>query len=404
MTVIKESKWISKITQKDNIEIILFIMSLSVAFSSEIGNLNINNKITHSILLIWIIRAGFKFKKNGYCIKNKGLSNLLYTFIKYNFYPKVIIYIYTIVLIIFRLTEKRFLSTNIQTFVNAISAIAIICLYEKKAFEYSMKALFLSYIYAVFGSIWLYGIEFINYLEFHDMAFGTGYVIIYFFMTNKKLSKKDLKYVIFSLILVLLAYKRIELGALALVYLFYLILKKFTVEQRKIIIKITGTLFIIVCFAYIYVIFNGVIWEWFNMLGIEVSGRNYYYQAVVDISEFSPFFWGYGRNSMATIFTNELSFMNVGNLHSDILRMYAECGFILFGLWLWVYLYRMPSVVEEKFGYNSMECLFICTLYTFIVYFTDNTELYLINQYFYMLIPIYYILTSKSENDEVKFN
>ena len=39
-----------------------------------------------------------------------------------------------------------------------------------------------------------------------------------------------------------------------------------------------------------------------------------------------------------------------------------------------------------------MEFFLLSTVYTFIVYATDNTELYLVNQYFYMLITMHVIL------------
>lgn len=39
-----------------------------------------------------------------------------------------------------------------------------------------------------------------------------------------------------------------------------------------------------------------------------------------------------------------------------------------------------------------MEFFILCNLYTFVVYLTDNTELYLVNQFFYILMPLCYIL------------
>ncbi len=41
--------------------------------------------------------------------------------------------------------------------------------------------------------------------------------------------------------------------------------------------------------------------------------------------------------------------------------------------------------IERKIGTKSSKFVMAVTLYTFIVYMTDNTELYLMNQFFYIL-------------------
>lgn len=371
----------------------ILISTLSIAFSSQIGDFKFSNKFVYSILAVWILIAFYKFIADGFNIKDTNFKSVLKIFFKYNFYPKLIIYIYTLVLIFLNITEKRFLSSNIQTFINAVSAIVIVYLYKNKAFKYSLIALIISYLYALIGSFFTHGVYFFDYLEFHDMAFGSGYIIIYFFLIKSKWEKKDVKYVFFVSLITIAAFKRIELAALFIVFLLYIFLSKFSFKKRKRIISVFSCIFILICYVYVYTILNEEIWIWFSKLGINVSGRNFYYQVAAYLSDFKVTFLGLGRNSMATIFTNEYSYLKVGNLHSDILRMYVECGFILFGIWLFIYLFKMPKSIYLNFGYKSMLCLFMCTLYTFIVYFTDNTELYLVNQYFYMLIPIHYTLS-----------
>ena len=54
----------------------------------------------------------------------------------------------------------------------------------------------------------------------------------------------------------------------------------------------------------------------------------------------------------------------------------------------------MPKAIDKKYGYRAMEFFLLCTVYTFVVYATDNTELYLVNQYFYMLMPMHVILSN----------
>lgn len=57
----------------------------------------------------------------------------------------------------------------------------------------------------------------------------------------------------------------------------------------------------------------------------------------------------------------------------------------MFSVWLIYYLIIMPKYIERKIGTKSSKFVMAVTLYTFIVYMTDNTELYLMNQFFYIL-------------------
>ena len=69
--------------------------------------------------------------------------------------------------------------------------------------------------------------------------------------------------------------------------------------------------------------------------------------------------------------------------------MYAECGFWIFGLWLAYFFIKIPNKVRSVFGYRAYEGYAMCTIYLFITYLTDNTELYKVTQYFYILVVVF---------------
>ena len=383
---------------------IMLLLSLSVAF------LDIKNIITYGIMSAWIAVAAGKFLlgqpamqkypalapiseiygKWGLFTGNvSSRKSIVSTFLFYNFGSRVVIYIYTLQLILVGATESRFFSTNAMTFVNGLSAAGIFYLFGPKAITYSTIAACLSWIYSVIGVVARSGfVDFFKQLEFHDLSFGVGYVLLYFLCLPRKWKLRDYVLCVMVALIVVCANKRIGLAALAAAWLVWFVLLRVKMENRRKLLRIGSLCAIAACYLFVVMILEGWMVSIADAVGVNVMGRNYYYEALASHCDFVPWFLGLGRNASATLFTTDYAYMNVGNVHSDILRMYAECGFVLFGLWLAVYWWFLPRALEKKFGNRAMEFFLICTIYTFIVYTTDNTELYLVNQYFYMLAPM----------------
>lgn len=361
---------------------ILLVISLSIAFSSRIGYFTMPNSITYSIMLFWVAVA--LYRKLSVSKKDRYVSVISSVFISDNFSITLFIYLYTMLLIAFELTESRFLSTNIQSFINAVSAVSIFYLFKKDAFKYSVISLAITYLIAITGSL-ASGSAF---FEFHDLAFGSGFLVIYYFMCKDRLYRKDVKWVILILIITLLAFKRIEIGALVVVVFLHFLLNLISESKQRIVLIASSCALVIGIYMYIIICSNRAITTFFSSLGLDMMGRQYYYTIFNNYASLTPSFLGIGRNAMAVLFTHEYSYMNVGNIHSDILRMYAECGFYVFPLWLYIYLYHFPKKIDKALGFRTMKVFALCTFYLFITYFTDNTELYLVTRYFYILVPI----------------
>nr|WP_296474027.1 hypothetical protein [uncultured Acetatifactor sp.] len=314
---------------------------------------------------------------------------------------------YTLFLVFSGLTEKRFLSTNIQTFVNGLSAVSVFILFREQSFYYSYIAVVLSYIITI-------GIEIFNKglnisLEFHDLAFSMGYVILYIIYRKKGYLKREFTMLLFAVLMVFAAGKRIGLFALLVTIMWWKCASKLSKKKKKRFIFYSGICMIGICFLFIEFAIDSKILELSSAFSIELSGRNYYYAALQPYVEKGVSFLGLGRNAVQVIMTQDFPWLHVGNVHSDIYRMYAECGFILFGGWVIWYLIGIECAAIRKYGTYVGEFIFVLTCYTFIVYFTDNTELYLMNQYFYVLTMLAFMNSQacydiKKINDRTKEN
>lgn len=372
------------------------VLTLTLAFSEYLGDsaTRISDSITYGCLLFWIVLAVGKLAFTSSKIySEKNIISLVY--FKDNFTIRVIIYLYTLFLIFTGLTESRFFSTNLQTFINGCSAVAVIYLFGKEALKLSVQAFAIAYGIAIMISI----IRQTFFFEFHDMAYASGFLIIYYIFQQNKITIKQFFFLMVALVIAFLAAKRIGMLGLLVVLLIHLLLKTTKSSNKLKVLKISIIVTCIVVTLFLFLVSSGLFWSLASFGENDfTAGRSYYYQVFYDLTEFTPTFLGLGRNAMQVIFVEDFPYFHIANIHSDILRMYAECGFVLFFLWMYCFLFKLPRKIEKVFGYHALEGYVLCTIYLFITYMTDNTELYKVTQYFYVLVCAFMAFDSIKKN------
>lgn len=390
---------------------IVYVIVMSVAFTERFGNIRLGYKLQLIIGLFWICIALLKLSINNF--RYKGIYKKDFPlFIKIYLLPHVIIHLYTIILMCLGKVNWEYFTTNMTVYIPTLLAVFSIYLFGLKSFKYNCIALIISWTFSVVYSVitvgfrifpdailqGYFGVPVVNYLEFHDLVLATGYIIIFYMCSRNKIVKRDFL-VFFSVIVVmLLGIKRISVFAVILILIFWWVLRLYKIRTRYKLCIITGVIFFFICYAYIFLIYSGdSIYEFLEHYRINMSGRRYYYSAIMDLIEFKPTFMGLGRNSVARILVDDFSYLHVGGVHSDIIKMYAENGFILFGLWLWYYLIFLTKTYKKHYGYTSAVLYFLITIYSFILYLTDNIEIYFICQIFSIIIPASYGLKCKKE-------
>lgn len=145
----------------------------------------VNKDDSYYIMTFIIALAFIKWMINGFHINIKNRRNILEIGMQYSVIPKIIIYVYSIVIILAGLSEMRYLSSNIQTFINGLSAIAAFYLLDESIFKVSAYAVVVGY----FGNIIIRifnGTLFSKSFEYHDLAFSVGYIVIFIVMTKNK--------------------------------------------------------------------------------------------------------------------------------------------------------------------------------------------------------------------------
>lgn len=399
--------------KKTNYNGVVYILTMTIAFTTRYGDISLGWHHQIFIGAFWIAFALLQMAKNRF--KYKENKEIIF-FLKLYLIPHLVIHLYTIFLMAIGKVNWSYFSTNVTVYVPTTLAIMSIYLFKNKAIVYNLIALILSWSLSVtVSTIWKgpaifvhailqayvnplddFGGLTLNYLELHDLVLAVGYIIVFYIFLNSKFTKKSFTYVAIMIIIMTLGMKRISLVGLALAIIVNLLIKRERENKQYRFCLLAGSVGFLLCYAWIYVFSSSEIYALLSSHGINMMGRQYYYSTILKYSEFSPTFIGIGRNVVTKILQGELSYMRVEGVHSDIIKMYVEVGFIMFGLWLWYLLIHMTKEYKKVFGNKAAVVYFGVLIYTFSLYLTDNVETYFISQLISIVLPATYAMYGNS--------
>ena len=184
-----------------------------------------------------------------------------------------------------------------------------------------------------------------------------------------------------ALIFMYLADKRIVLLGVA-ASLFVLGVLWLFRYHRKLAYTIWGMVTAFV-FLYLFLIYSGTMENFCWGANINTNGRVEMYGRMAQ--EFSTGLLGDGLG----VVENLLGFWNIevfANLHNDLLKFHIELGFLGMCAYFGSY-FLMFRFIEKKFGASKMCFLLAVSVYTMILYATDNVSIYVM-----YLLPMYSVL------------
>lgn len=382
------------------------------------------NEILYIVLVN--ICLGFKFYEIpyfckyiltiGWClaiiVKKKGLK-IDGVFKRYLF-PLLFFFAISILLILlnkYEISKKALFSRTVSMFIQKGTIVLFTLIgiqkYGKKVLNLLFQSLVINNIIGMLYAIFKYGIgEFIkfisnpfseqwniwvkegkisNCLELHEVTLTLGLFFLLIIAFKEIHFYKSRKTTIICLILLLiLGFKRIQVLALAATLMAnYIILRKAKKCAFKDAIKLITIGVIIVSLAYVYLISNEKILEIANRYDINFMSRLEWYISISKYFRFSPLYMGQGWGSLSVL----ISSIGVIGVHSDILRMYFDAGFIGFVVWICYYFYYISAYLKRKDIYTCKLYLVIM-IYTIVTYLTDNTLNYFVFQVVLLSIPV----------------
>lgn len=380
-------KYIDGIKQnRDKIEAILYVCSVAYCFQST---------ITAQLLVsaFWIIRMFFLLIKDYRAQQTSGrIKDCVFALMIF-LLPQLVIHVYTIVLVLFGQTRVDVLSTNIVTNAAILLVVVSIYLFGRKAMWYIFYALALSWFLHLIEYVFTFGPSVIthaiaqgwfnvsigheNYLELDAVVLSTGYGVLLLLFSNRETNRKAVSLYVMLLIAFLVGIKRISILAIFLVVVCYLIIRKKDEKKAYKISVIAGWIAAVVCVAFIFVVSLGdPFYEFMEKLGIDVMARDHFHKYIMKQTEFSPLFLGFGRGSVKAAMMRR--YEGYTYVHSDIIKMFFELGFIPFLGWLYFNLVFVAKCYKKQYSESAAVFYMLTSAYTFVQYLTDNTESYFV--------------------------
>jgi len=149
---------------------------------------------------------------------------------------------------------------------------------------------------------------------------------------------------------------------------------------------------------YIYLICSGTLGYFSQGIGINTNGRSKIYAAMVEWLDHSVLLLGKGLGIVEKLLEH-WRFYEFNNLHNDLLKFYIEIGMI--GLMLYLISYGVTFwLIEKKFGNEEMSLILSMTIYSMVLFATDNVSIYII--YLIPIYSIYFAVLSAKEKGEIK--
>ena len=390
----------------------LYILTMTVAFTPRYGTYMVGYKEPLLVGLLWVAAAFFRLLRKKHCedvalMKNLGFFLCVYLI------PHVVTHLYTVVLMLLGKVEWKYFTTNATVYVPVLIVLSAVVLFGTKALRYTLIAVIGAFMLSMVSSVILIGPHIIpdaivqayfgqdvakNYLELHDIVLAIGYIMVYYLYRGRKLERRDVAFLVCAVSIAVLGMKRIVvlaiLACLAFAALVYILPKK----ARYPICVIGGFGILLGCFGFLWLMSEGDLF--FNLmekLHINTMGRIYYYRDVMALADFHILYPGLGRNVVTQLLTTEMSYLRVAGVHSDIIKMYVENGFVMYGLWSAYHLIGLPALLRKRFGDKAAVMAFAVTVYSFLLYLTDNIEIYFVCQTLAMLLPMCYALREQEE-------
>lgn len=214
-------------------------------------------------------------------------------------------------------------------------------------------------------------------MELHDMVYGWGACVIFYFIHKGKSKWKWFICFFFSMLYFTMGFKRIAVPAVAAAVMLYYALYHFKPKHLHAISTLAALLMASAIFFYLYLIKSGIFVEMANELGINLMYRDILYTYFSNFYELAPTFFGKGVRWIYNYTTTDPSYhLATTAVHNVYMELYIEVGFWCWWIWLLYELAFRVHRIDERYGDKPAYAFMAMNFYVFFTYLTDNTSFY----------------------------
>lgn len=411
-------KYISSKLKNINILEVLFIFSFAFAYQTIlVRKYNMPYFGRYIIASIWVCIAGVKiikdWKNKRYNLSYEKRTELLKLGIIF-ISPYVVTFIYSMFLFAFGITEIKYLGRCISCigvmFITLTAVFSVIYLFRKRTLKLLCYSVIVAFILLTiinvvflrekafvewFNSVFIDNAGALNPFEVHDLTFACGTLFLFFILFYPK-SIFRVRMIIFSLLVIIMGFKRMQLLAIALMAIFFLIsyyIRKYTMPKIfENWIRFVGLGIIGVALFYVWMIDSGLLETLCEKFQINTMDRINFYTWLTNYFDFQLTYpgMGFGVSTKLMLLENTWGiYFGTSSVHSEILRLFAELGMIGSIAFIGYYLVAIPQILKKQFNANIMYIYFSLQVYLFILHFTDNTLVYFTTQFVFTTLIVW---------------
>ena len=367
--------------------ITIVCLSLSYFMYSSLFKINYYFSICVGLILFVLMSCVLIINKKAYVTKKK-----FWYYAGILLLPEVLLIIYSFIIIMAKnnsgnITIEKYIARSLLFISAMLASIGITGLYKKNAIDVIFKAAVLNYIVYIVVFIMENGIANLFYytyltvsgnegiksiLEAHEVTFVFGLLFLYYLFTGYDKNKKK---VILCLIFSILGFKRIMMVAILIVFVLFYATKKTRLFTKKLALISTIGL-IIFSYFWLYLVKENAMQSISENESINFMGRLSLYKLISKEFTLNLSFVGRGLGYIAVWGEKNLYITNGIALHSGILQMYNENGFIAFFSYLIYKVYFIAKIIRDGENEKNYIIYILIMIYTIICWSTDNVATY----------------------------
>lgn len=391
---------------------IVFIVSMAIALRYNRESLAIRN-IGYAIDLFWIALAAVTLLRmqNKSVEKNSDYKPLALKLLL----PKILIWAYGAFLTVVGLADAEAFSTGFTVLATFVLPMSALFLFRAKTVDYVFWANLITFLFevcmiliqsgpsALMAAIASIGTaDAINPFEHYSWTFLSAFFLVYytFFVSDEELKYRWV-YQTVSIVMFILGFKRILLAAVIVVAIILVATNRVQTKNGIVLLRSILVIIGLGCILMVWGLYNGWLFDLLASSGINMMGRTIYWRHIINMTSFNIAYLGNGVNWTYQWLSNNLYYLGgAGALHNDILKMYVEIGFPGFLVWLYLFLWAIPSFIQKRYGFRALKAYAVFTAMMFIIYATDNVDTYYGPQFLYISFVVTQAMLSKVQNTE----
>ncbi|WP_240836857.1 O-antigen ligase family protein [Lactococcus lactis] len=337
--------------------------------------------------------------------------------------PILLVSLYSIIIMLINGSDSSFfsrlLSNFLQLYLSYAQILFIYLRYNKKGFKILVYCAVVESIFSIISGIIVYGIKpsiayFIDpnlepygqgaaLFTQHDMAFAMAFILFFYIFSKSRKTKIDWLAILFVLLVIYLADKRIEIPSILVLPFLYKLLKNRSKIFLSMFIKIFFIIVTAFSFIFLFAIYSGIIDQLIDKFQINTSGRTFLWDTTFSFTPFSFSYHGIGfRMASKVLFPYLSNYRNLGytseiSLHNDILDTYVGVGFLGLFSWILIWAFIIPKKILKLFSTKTLIVYLVAIIYSFITYSTDNTMTYSIFQSLFMALIMHFFYEEKRD-------